>query len=68
MRPDLARLSMLSEEDQDPYLFDINSGSDDFYVIEGKLRALGHNIAVDHNHRAAIVVQSITIASLLVSV
>lgn len=46
----------------------VDRGRDDLDVVERELRALRHDLAVDRDERAAVVVESITIASLLVCV
>lgn len=55
-------------EEQKEYLFNVHSGSDNLDVVERELRALGHDVAVDDDHRTPVVVQTITVAALLVSV
>ena len=50
------------------HVLDVNGRSDDFYVVQRELRALCDHPPVHDDHRAAVVVQPIAIAPLLVSV
>lgn len=49
-------------------LLDVNGGNDDFYVVEGELGALGDDVAVQSDEGAAVVVESVAVAALLVGV
>ena len=49
-------------------LFDINSSCDNLYIIKRELGALSYKVTVDHNHCTSIVVQPVTITSLLVCI
>lgn len=49
-------------------LFNIHRSRDNFHIVKRELAALGHNIAIDYNHCASIIVQSIAIAALLVCI
>lgn len=48
--------------------FDINSSRNDLHIFQGELGTLGDNIPVDDNHCTAIIVEPITIATLLVGI
>lgn len=50
------------------HLLNVDRGNDDFYVVEGKLGALSNDVAVQSDEGAAVVVESITVAALLVRV
>jgi hypothetical protein len=50
------------------HVFDVDRSGDDLYVREGELRALSDNAPVERYHRAAIVIQPVAVASLLVRV
>src|SRR6266436_5216390 len=50
------------------HVLDVDRRGDDFYVCEGELRALGDDAPIERYHRAAIVVQPVAVASLLVRV
>lgn len=50
------------------HVLDVDSCRDNFDVIHRELRALGHDISIHNNHRTTIVVQSITVAALLIGV
>jgi hypothetical protein len=49
-------------------VLDVNSRGNHFYVVQGELRALSDDFAVDRNESATIVVKTISITSLLVCV
>ena len=50
------------------HVLNVDRGRDDLYVREGELRALSDDAPVERYHRAAIVIQPVTVASLLVRV
>ena len=50
------------------HVLDVNGRSDHLYVVQRELRALRHYPPVHDNHRAAVVVQPVAVASLLVCV
>ena len=50
------------------HVLNIDRGGDYLYVREGELRALSDNAPVECYHRAAIVIQPVAVASLLVRV
>jgi hypothetical protein len=50
------------------HILDVDRSGDDLYVREGELRALSDNAPVERYHRAAIIIQPVAVASLLVRV
>jgi hypothetical protein len=50
------------------HVLDVDRSGDDLYVREGELRALSDDATVERYHRAAIVIQPVAVASLLVRV
>ncbi len=50
------------------HVLDVDRSGDDLHVREGELRALSDDAPVECYHRAAIVIQPVAVASLLVRV
>ena len=50
------------------HVLDVDRSRDHLHICEGELRALSDNASVERYHRAAIVIQPIPIASLLIRV
>lgn len=50
------------------HFLDVHSGGDDLDVVERELRALSDDLAVEADERAAVVVETVAVASLLVRV
>lgn len=48
--------------------FEIDGGCDDLDIGQGELRALSEDDAIESNHTGTIVVETITVASLLIGV
>jgi len=51
-----------------PDALQVDRGGDNFNVVQGELGALGDDLAVEGDERAAVVVESVAIAALLVGV
>lgn len=58
----------LSKCQKQAYFFNVHSSSDHFNIVQGELGALSDNFTVDNNHCTAIVVESVTVAALLVGI
>lgn len=50
------------------HIIDIDRRANDFYIVEGELRALCNNSTVDCNQGGPIVVQAVTITALLIGI
>ena len=50
------------------YVLDVDRRGHDLDVVQAELRALRDDLAVQRDHRAAVVVQAIAVAALLVRV
>lgn len=51
-----------------PNILYVDSSRDDFNVIEGELGALSNDTSIDRNQGTAIIIESISVASLLVCI
>jgi hypothetical protein len=50
------------------HILDVNSGSNDLYVVQRELRTLRDHFSVDGNHRTAVIIKPIAVAALLIRV
>lgn len=50
------------------YIFDINGGRHDFDIVQGELGALCDNLAVQCDKCTSIIIETVSVAALLVSI
>lgn len=51
-----------------PDVLDVDSGRDDFNIVQRKLAALSDDVTIDSYHSASIVVQPVAVAALLIGI
>ena len=50
------------------HIFNVDGGADHLYIVQGELRSLRDNPAVECYHGAAIIVEPVTVTALLVGI